>query len=465
MRKYLNYLLTIFLITSCTTGSSLQSEIVDTTSTTETSVVETTSTTTTIKVEEEIIVDEFGVELLTASPAMKEQFDELIAFVEKRTGLEFTEYPEFNLYTLEGYRDYNAASYLDDFEKDYEEGEWERAVLSENMWGLTKASPEKMKELIVEFQRCASAGSYNLLDKILRVPVKRNQTKLNLWEQSVIVHELVHSLQGQIIDLSDWYSTMKENDDFMNYPGRRSIMEAQADLVQAYWVSNLDSYDRQRMTSERPNFRCSVSLPDYFYIPNDLYYDFGGRLGKQIHSNGRMDALNEALYKLPTAEQIYAPEKYFSEEPYINVEIETLELEEFSFLEEGQLDSLDIVYLLQTTIGRVDAVNAAIGLGGGSWVDYVNDKNQLFMTVKIQGDNSTELNEIAEAFMNWANFQTRFTKLSNDKGNWIGNLYEGETNLWIYNDGNYLRLALSNDLDFITNFLSDCSSQICNTNF
>ena len=158
-------------------------------------------------------------------------------------------------------------------------------------------------------------------------------------------------------------------------------------------------------------------------------------------------------------------EKVISEEPYINVEIETLELEEFSFLEEGQLDSLDIVYLLQTTIGRVDAVNAAIGLGGGSWVDYVNDKNQLFMTVKIQGDNSTELNEIAEAFMNWANFQTRFTKLSNDKGNWIGNLYEGETNLWIYNDGNYLRLALSNDLDFITNFLSDCSSQICNTNF
>ena len=113
----------------------------------------------------------------------------------------------------------------------------------------------------------------------------------------------------------------------------------------------------------------------------------------------------------------------------------------------------------------VDAVNAAIGLGGGSWVDYVNDENQLFMTVKIQGDNSNELNEIAEAFMNWANFQTRFTKLSNDIGNWKGNLYEGETNLWIYNDGNYLRLALSNDLDFIINFLSDCSSEQCNTNF
>ena len=156
MRKYINYLLTIFLISSCTTDSSPELQVVDATSSTVANTIETTSTTTTIKVEEEIVVDEFGVELLPVSPDMKEQFDELIAFVEKKTSLEFTEYPKFNLYTLEGYRDYNAASYLDDFEKDYEEGEWEIAVLSENMWGLTNASPQEMKDLIVEFQRCAS---------------------------------------------------------------------------------------------------------------------------------------------------------------------------------------------------------------------------------------------------------------------------------------------------------------------
>ena len=465
MRKYINYLLIIFLIACCTSESEPQSQAIDTTSSSTTSTTESTTTTSTVKDDEDLVVDEFGIELLMASPEMIDQFDELIAFVEKRTGLEFVDYPKFNFYTLEGYRDYSAASYLDDFDKDYEDGEWERAVLSENMWGLTEASPEKMKDLIVEFQRCASAGSYNLLDQILRVPIKRNQTKLNFWEQSVIVHELVHSLQGQIFDLSDWYSTMKENDDFMNYPGRRSIMEAQADLVQAYWVSNLDPYDRDRLSSERPNFRCSVSLPEYFYIPFDLYYDFGGRLGKEIHSNGRMEALNEALYKLPTAEQIYSPEKYFSEEPYIDVEIEKLDLVEYTFLEEGQLDSLDIVYLLQTKIGQVDAVNAAIGLGGGSWVDYVNDDNDLFMTVKIEGDNSQELNEIAEAFMNWANFQSRFIKFSNGTQTWDGVLYQGETNLWIHNDGLHLRMALSNDFDFIVDFLNICSSDQCNTNF
>ena len=463
MRKYLNYLLVITLISSCASEPESQNQVIETTSII-TSTTSSSTSTTVLKVKEDISYDEFGIELLDVSPEMKEQFDELVKYVEKKTGLSFVEYPKFNLYTLDGYRDYNAASYLDDFDKDYEEGEWERAVLSENMWGLIESTPEKMKELIVEFQRCASAGSYNLLDQILRVPVEKNQKKLNLWEQSVIVHELVHSLQGQIVGLSDWYSTMKENDDFMDYPGRRSIMEAQADLVQGYWMAELDFDQRQDMTSQRPNFRCSVSLPAYFYIPFDLYYDFGGRLGKQIHTMERMEGLNKALFELPTAEQVYSPEKYFSKEPYIDVDIQTLELNEFSVIDEGQLDSLDLVYLLQTKIGQNDAVNAAIGLGGGSWVDYINDKNDLFMTVKIQGDDINELNEISNAFQNWADFQSRFTKRSNNSS-WNGILYEGDTNFWIYNDGNYLRLALSNDQEFIIDFLSECTSDQCNTNF
>ena len=120
--------------------------------------------------------------------------------------------------------------------------------------------------------------------------------------------------------------------------------------------------------------------------------------------------------------------------------------------------------MLQTKIGKNEAVNAAIGLGGGSWVDYVNDSNDLFMTVKISGDDVNELNEISDAFQNWADFQTRFTKsLSNSS--WKGILYEGDTNFWIYNDGNYLRLALSNDIEFMLSFLSDCSDEQCNTSF
>ena len=201
MRKLFITFLTLVLV-ACSSGDSEEASIVEDTTTSTTTSSTTTSTTTTVFIEEPWDVDEYGIELIAMGPEMKAQFDELISFVEKRVGLKFTEYPKFQLYTVNGYQEYNAVSYLDDFDKDYEEGEWERAVLSENMWGLTTASPEQMKNLLTEFQRCASSGSYNLLDKILRIPVKKNQKKFNLWEQRVLVHELTHSLQGQVVDLS-----------------------------------------------------------------------------------------------------------------------------------------------------------------------------------------------------------------------------------------------------------------------
>ena len=119
-------------------------------------------------------------------------------------------------------------------------------------------SPDELLNLQVEFQRCFSAGSYNLLDKILRVPIKKKQRKLNLYEQSVVVHELVHSLQGQHFETDNWYQEMDDLDDFTYYPGFVSLMEAQADYVEGKWTSSFDEYDRQSFNSQIPNITCRV---------------------------------------------------------------------------------------------------------------------------------------------------------------------------------------------------------------
>ena len=454
MKKKMASLLIFILITSCTSEEVIPTaeENIDVTSTiTSTS----TSTSTTLLEESVFAVDEYGIELIEMKPQMKEQFDALIAFVEKRTGLTYTEYPKYELYTKNGYQEYNELSYLDNFEEDYEEGEWERAVLSENMWGLTTVSPEGMKNLLVEYQRCASSGSYNLVDKVLRVPVKKNQQKFNLWEQSVLVHELTHTLQGQVIDLAGWYEDMKERDDFSPYAGRRSIMEAQADLVQARWESNLDQYDRTEMNSQQPNFTCRVELPSYFYIPNELYYSFGPQLVKQINTLGGMEAINAALYELPTAEQVYAPEKYFSGELYQDIQIENLVIGDYELIKEGTIGALDIPYILQDTIGRVASVQAAIGIGGGAWKDYVDSSQRLMMSVKMSGDTPTDLNEIFSAYSAWANAQNRFTDKQSFAG---GTLYIGDTNVWISTDGDYVRIVLTQELEVFNEIFSQINS-------
>ena len=454
MRKILTTFLALVLI-SCSTADTEEATVAEDTTTSTTTTSTTTSTTTTVPIDEPWAVDEYGIELIEMGPEMKAQFDELISFVEKRVGFEFTEYPKYQLYTVNGYQEYNAVSYLDDFDEDYEEGEWERAVLSENMWGLTNATPEQMKNLLTEFQRCASSGSYNLLDKILRIPVKANQKKFNLWEQSVIVHELVHSLQGQVVDLSGWYLTMKEADDFSDYPGRRAIMEAQADLIQARWEGGLDNYDRTAMNSQQPNISCAVSLPSYFYIPFDLYYSFGPQVVKEINSNGGMDAINAALFELPTDEQIYSSEKYFSGEVYDEVSLNEISINNFSLIDEGDIGSLDIVYILQDFIGRVESVKAAIGIGGGAWKDYVDDDGNLVMTLKVSGDTAQDLSEIYDAYLLWTKNQGRFADAESFAN---GQLFAGDTNFWMYNDGTFIRMVLTQDrsiLDEIADQIAD----------
>ena len=108
MRKYLLTLLALTLIACGSEPSSLEISVEPIETIAEDST--TTSSTTTIFVEEPFAVDEYGIELIEMGSEMKEQFDSLGSFVEKRTGLKFTEYPKYQLYTLNGYQEYNAVS-------------------------------------------------------------------------------------------------------------------------------------------------------------------------------------------------------------------------------------------------------------------------------------------------------------------------------------------------------------------
>ena len=329
------------------------------------------------------------------------------------------------------------------------------------MWGLNDFSADQLLNLQVEFQRCFSAGSYNLLDKTLRVPIKSGQKKLNFYEQRVVVHELVHSLQGMHFEVSEWYQEMDDLDDFSNYPGIRALMEAQAEWVEAKWVDSLDAYDRQTMQAQIPNISCRVQLPNYFYIPSDLYYTYGPILSREIINKGKMAALNDALgeYKrtgltnLPTSEQIYSSEKYFANERYDVIEISDVEINNFELIDEGTIGSLDLVYLLQDTIGPIPAITAAVGIGGGSWKDYVDSSGNLVMTVKISGDTSADLDEIYDAYILWGDTQKRFTEVVEQ---YNGVIYKGSTNVWISKQNGFVKMVLAQDI----NIIDEISSQL-----
>jgi len=132
-----------------------------------------------------------------------------------------------------------------------------------------------------------------------------------------------------------------------------------------------------------------------------------------------------------------------------------LTIPNFELIEEGTIGSLDLVYLLQSTVGPRDAITAAVGIGGGSWKDYTDSSGNLIMTVKISGDTSTDLDEIYQTYTLWAETQKRFTE---SEVKYEGTLYKGSTNVWISRDSNFVRMVLIQDMNVfeeIANQLGD----------
>ena len=148
------------------------------------------------------------------------------------------------------------------------------------------------------------------------------------------------------------------------------------------------------------------------------------------------------MFELPTDEQIYSSEKYFSGEVYEEISLDEITINNFSLIDEGDIGSLDMVYILQDFIGRVESVQAAIGIGGGAWKDYVDESGNLVMTLKVSGDTAQDLTEIYDAYLLWTSKQGRFAEAESFAN---GQLFAGDTNFWMYNDGTFIRMVLTQD--------------------
>ena len=88
------------------------------------------------------------------------------------------------------------------------------------------------------------------------------------------------------------------------------------------------------------------------------------------------------------------------------------------------------------------AVAAGIGIGGGTWIDYIDQNDNLLMTVKISGDNYEDLFEIFEAFANAIFLQDRFTEAEEKYSGFFG-ITQNNTEAWIGVDGEFVRIVIS----------------------
>lgn len=209
--------------------------------------------------------------------------------------------------------------------------------------------------------------------------------------RSVLVHELVHALDGQHADLAGALDELEDEVDvfFDSVFPLRAVIEGRAQSVQ-------NSYNIQegiRLPLDGPE----LTVPDAYVLGLALPYGVGAQF---IDSVGGAEATWDLFEELPVSSESILFGRTGDDPVVVEAPVADGEV-----LEEGQLGATGlIVWLAGSTVNPTPELNTAImaadGWGGDSYVLWATE-TQSCLRANIVGDSDAELAEIASAFEGW----------------------------------------------------------------
>ena len=316
---------------------------------------------------------------------------ELRAFVERERGLTFTEDVEVELLDDEEFRE-RLHGADDDSEAD--EGiAGDEATMK--ALGLIDADVDLAEEL-EKLTGAAVVGYYDTESNELVV----RGGALTPAVKVTLVHELVHALQDQRLDI-DRFDEPEFADREDEAPlGALALIEGDADHVESAYYDTLSASEQDEVDEEQSSFAddlddISPVLPVLLSFP----YQVGPELVERLLDAGGQARL-DAAYKAPplTSEQLLDPEKYLRGEDPLTVPDPDADGE---VIDEGTFGQLGLTLLLLRGDAHTQALSAADGWGGDSYVTW-RDGDESCTRLAVRGDTPSDSTEIREALESWA---------------------------------------------------------------
>ncbi|MFV0524642.1 MAG: hypothetical protein ACK5RL_09105 [Acidimicrobiales bacterium] len=214
------------------------------------------------------------------------------AFVQEFRGRPFRSFPTIDLKEGEAFD----AALLADFEGERDGLDQDDALLT--AMGLLAEDVD----LAAVYRDGLSAGVVGFYDPTTGELVVRG-TELNLYAQSVLVHELVHAHDDQWLDLE----RTAANDD-AEY-AFSAVVEGNASRVEDAWVARLSDEERSRLEMEELSSISNADMGALFRLPEVVLnlwvspYDDGLRYVDAVAAAGGEEAVNQALAVPPTTSE------------------------------------------------------------------------------------------------------------------------------------------------------------------
>lgn len=312
---------------------------------------------------------------------------ELVHFVERARGRPFQTFPTVELEADDRFEE----RLLDGFEEDTDD--LERAGDLLRALEIIDADAD----LVELFRASLEVGVVGFYDTDTEELVVRG-TELDLYVQSVVVHELVHAHDDQWLDLDrPEFDDVDDESDF----GFLAIVEGNASRIENEWIESLTDDERTEFRLlengllSPEDLEVLLALPEFVLQTQISPYTDGLTLVELIDETGGEAAVDAAFDDPPTSsEQVLHPEAYLEEAGPIPVE--ALEVDGF-VLDDGVFGELSI----RNWLGRI----AGDGWGGDSYVSYVRD-DEICAALAIVADTADDLGEIESAANDWASAGT-----------------------------------------------------------
>ncbi len=191
------------------------------------------------------------------------------------------------------------------------------------MLGMLPAESD-YREIYKTFLSAGVAGYYDPDDKQFRV--LSSSSELDSADESTFAHEYIHLLQDLHFDLTRFDDVSDQSSDYLL--AVRSVVEGDAVFTEgSYSQSNSLFPTQDRREAERQRAEVLEGLknvPNIVILVETIPYSIGPQFIAHLvdMNRGGYEEVNKVLLEPPiSTEQVMHPEKYFTKEPPIQVEV------------------------------------------------------------------------------------------------------------------------------------------------
>ncbi|MDX1690292.1 MAG: hypothetical protein R3290_04630 [Acidimicrobiia bacterium] len=330
----------------------------------------------------------------TAAPAgaIEDEVATLVAAAERVRGLEFLDEPTLTFLTPEELAERIRTDLSEDIDPD--DIADEEALLE--LLGLIGPDLDLLEAYTSLYAEQVAA----FYDPDTREMVVGSAEEATPLTRSIVVHELIHALVDQHYGFGAELDRLVDEERFHEATALQALVEGDATYFQIVYLQSLPSEDQLSAARESLLADTSVldSLPPFMGRDLAFPYDSGFRFVERVVADLGLEGVDQAYRRPPTTtEQIIDPDRWFTLEPGIDVELD-VPLPGWDVALEGTLGQWNLGNYLLAEAGEGVSTIATDGWGGDAF-EVLRSGDGTTLVYRYVGDTPRDAAEVFDGLV------------------------------------------------------------------